>query len=189
MLAGAGITAEDRLFVPFSFGPFIGFWAAVEGARQTGTLMVSGGGASSAERLHRMLDHGVTAMCCTPTYALRLAEVAAAEGVDLDGLPVRAIVTAGEPGANVPSVKRRIEAIWGAKCFDHGGASEVGAHSFECESQPGGTHPIETEFIIEVLDVSTQTPVPPGGEGELVITNLGRVGFPAIGTAPVIWSG
>jgi phenylacetate-CoA ligase len=180
VLAGAGVTAGDRVFLPFSFGPFIGFWAAVEGAKQVGALMIPGGGANSVQRLHLIDELGVTAMCCTPTYALRLAEVARIEGVDISRLPVETIVLAGEPGAFIPAIKRRIEATWEASCFDHAGASEVGAHSFECEAQPGGTHVIETEFIVEVLDVATHQPAPPGEQGELVITNLGRLGFPAI---------
>ena len=180
VLAGAGLTAADRLFVPFSFGPFIGFWAALEGARQVGALVVPGGGATSAQRAYLMSEHGVTAMCCTPTYALRLADVARSEGVDLQSLPLRSIVTAGEPGGNVPAIKQRIEAAWGAKVFDHAGASEVGAHSFECEPQPGGTHAIESEFIVEVLDEAKHESVDPGEIGELVITGLGRPGFPAI---------
>ncbi len=180
VLAAAGITAEDRLFVPFSFGPFIGFWAAVAGAEQIGALMVPGGGANSVQRLHIMGELGVTAMCCTPTYALHLADVAHTAGVDIKRLPMTTIVTAGEPGALIPAVKRRIESAWGAKCYDHAGASEVGAHSFECEPQPDAIHAIETEFIVEVLDVTTHLSLPPGEEGELVITNLGRHGFPAI---------
>ncbi len=180
VLAGAGMTAEDRLFVPFSFGPFIGFWAAVEGAKQIGAMMIPGGGRDSLQRLHLMQELGATALCCTPTYALRLAEVAREAGLDLRDFPVRITIHAGEPGANVPATKARIEAAWGGKCFDHAGASEVGAHSFECEIQPGGIHVIESEFIIEVLDVGTGEAVSPGELGELVITNLGRIGFPVI---------
>ncbi len=180
VLAGAGLTAEDRFFVPFSFGPFIGFWAAVGGAEKIGALMVPGGGRTSAQRLQLMADHGVTAMCCTPTYALRLVEVADEEGFDLSAIPMRITVHAGEPGANVPATKARIEDAWGAKCYDHAGASEVGAHSFECQAQPGGTHAIDSEFIVEVVDPAGGRAVSPGDEGELVITNLGRVGFPVI---------
>jgi phenylacetate-CoA ligase len=178
VLAGAGLTADDRLFVPFSFGPFIGFWAALGGAEKVGALMIPGGGRTSSQRLGLMADMRVTAMTCTPTYALRLAEVAEEEGFDLSEIPIRITVHAGEPGANVPATKARIEAAWGARCYDHAGASEVGAHSFECQAQPGGTHAIDSEFIIEVVDPATGQPVEPGAEGELVITNLGRVGFP-----------
>jgi phenylacetate-CoA ligase len=180
VLRGAGVTAKDRVFLPFSFGPFIGFWAAVEGAKQLGAMMIPGGGWDSLQRLHMMRDLGATVICCTPTYALRLAEIAREQHFDLRSIPVRALVHAGEPGANIARTKARIEAAWGAKCFDHAGASEVGAHSFECELQPGGIHIIESEFIFEVIDEQTGKEVPPGETGELVITNLGRPGFPVI---------
>jgi len=180
VLTGAGVTAADRLFLPFSFGPFIGFWATVEGAKQIGAMMIPGGGWDSLQRLQMMRDLGATVVCCTPTYALRLAEIARRENFDLRSIPVRALVHAGEPGANVAQTKARIEAAWGAKCFDHAGASEVGAHSFECQVQPGGIHIIESEFIAEVLDAKTGEEVREGEIGELVITNLGRLGFPVI---------
>lgn len=180
VLSGAGITADDRVFMAFAFGPFIGFWAAVEGARKIGATMIPGGGRDSVQRLELMRESGATALACTPTYALRLAEVARESGFDLDAIPMKATIHAGEPGANIPSTKKRIEDSWHALCFDHAGASEVGAHSFECEVQPGGTHLIESEYIGEVLDPETLEPVAPGEKGELVITNLGRWGFPVI---------
>src|SRR6267378_4223184 len=129
-------------------------------------------------RLHMMRDLGATVVCCTPTYALHLAEVAREEHFDMRTIQVRTLIHAGEPGANVARTKSRIETEWNAKCFDHAGASEVGAHSFECEVQPGGIHLIESEFIAEVLDPQTGKEVPAGEIGELVITNLGRTGFP-----------
>lgn len=180
VLKGAGVTLADRVFLPFSFGPFIGFWAAVEGARQIGAMMIPGGGWDSLQRLRMMRDLEATVVCCTPTYALRLAEIAREEHFDLRALPVHALIHAGEPGANVARTKARIEAAWNAKCFDHAGATEVGAHSFECELQPGGIHIIETEFIVEVIDPQTGQEVLLGATGELVITNLGRPGFPVI---------
>ncbi len=180
VLAGAGLTAKDRLFVPFSFGPFIGFWAAVEGSREISALMIPGGGRDSLQRLQLMKELGATAMCCTPTYALRLAEVAREENFDLEEIPLKVAVHAGEPGANVPATKSRIENTWGIKCYDHAGASEIGAHSFECEEQPGGIHVNESEFIVEVIDPKTMAPCAEGEEGELVLTNLGRPGFPVL---------
>ena len=180
VLRGAGVTARDRVFLPFSFGPFIGFWATVEGAKRVGAMMIPGGGWDSIQRLHMMRDLGATVVCCTPTYALRLAEVGRQEHFDMRSLSVRALIHAGEPGASVAQTKARIEAAWGAKCFDHAGASEVGAHSFECELQPGGIHNIESEFIAEVIDPQTDQEAAAGEIGELVITNLGRPGFPVI---------
>jgi phenylacetate-CoA ligase len=180
VFAGAGVTAHDRIFFAFSFGPFIGFWAAVEGARQIGAMLIPGGGRSSYERLIMMVDTGSTVLCCTPTYALHLLEVAREHTIDLTNFRIQTTIHAGEPGANVPATKRRIEVGWSAKCFDHAGASEVGAHSFECQVQPNSIHVIETEFIVECLDPASGQPVAPGEKGELVITNLGRWGFPII---------
>lgn len=180
VMKGAGVTSSDRVFLPFSFGPFIGFWSAVEGAKRVGAMMIPGGGWDSLQRLHMMRELEATVVCCTPTYALRLAEVGREANFDMRSLAVRALIHAGEPGANVARTKARIEQAWGAKCFDHAGASEVGAHSFECELQPGGIHIIESEFIAEVIEPQTGQETAPGETGELVITNLGRPGFPVI---------
>jgi phenylacetate-CoA ligase len=180
VLSGAGVVPEDRIFMAFAFGPFVGFWAAVEGARKLGAILIPGGGRDSVQRLELMREMGATALACTPTYALRLAEVARETDFDMSQIPMRLTIHAGEPGANIPATKKRIEDAWTAKCFDHAGASEVGAHSFECEVQPGGTHLIESEFIAEILDPLTLEPVAPGEKGELVITNLGRWAFPVI---------
>ena len=180
VLAGAGITANDRFFVPFSFGPFIGFWAALGGAQRVGALMIPGGGRTSTQRLQLMADLEVTAMCCTPTYALRLIEIAREEGFDLSTIPITTMVHAGETGASIPATRDRLETGWQAQCYDHAGASEVGAHSFGCQARSGATHAIDSEFIVEVIDPDSGEPVAPGHQGELVLTNLGRVGFPVI---------
>jgi len=180
VLAGAGVNSLDRLILPFSFGPFVGFWSVVGAAAEIGAMMIPGGGRGSLERLHLMRDLQTTVMCCTPTYALHLAEVARDHSFDLAEIPIRATIHAGEPGANVPSTKVRIEEAWNAKCYDHAGASEVGAYSFECEAQPGGIHTIDSEFIPEVIDPRSGEPVDVGEEGELVITNLGRACYPVL---------
>src|SRR5256714_14608705 len=74
VLRAAGVTSADRVFLAFSFGPFIGFWATVEGARKIGAMVIPGGGWDSIQRLHMMRDLGATVVGGTPTYALRLAE-------------------------------------------------------------------------------------------------------------------
>ncbi len=180
VLAGAGVTAADRLFLAFSFGPFIGFWSSVLGAKRIGALLIPGGGYNSVQRLYIMRDLAVTAICCTPTYALRLAEVARENHFDISQIPLRLSIHAGGPGANVPATRKRIEETWGVRCCDHAGASEVGAYSFECESHPGGIHVIESEYIVEVFNPETGQHLPEGETGELVITNLGRYGYPVI---------
>jgi phenylacetate-CoA ligase len=176
VLAGAGLGPGDRVYFPFSFGLFIGFWAGFEGARALGAMAIPGGGVDSVTRLSAMQALAATALVCTPSYALHLAETARERGVDAAALPVRATVHAGEPGAGIPAVRTRIEAAWGAHAFDHAGMTEMGAYGYECEAQ-AGLHVNESEFIAEVLDPVTQQPA---REGELVLTNLGRLGSPLI---------
>lgn len=172
----AGVTASDRVFFAFSFGPFIGFWSAYEGARLIGALSFPGGGMSSYQRVKSILANDISVLVCTPTYALHLAEVAEHEGLDLRKSGVKTTIHAGEPGASLPGTKARIEELWGARCFDHAGATEVGAWGFGCSAQRG-LHVNEAEFIAEIIDPVTGVPA---REGELVITNLGRLGMPVI---------
>lgn len=175
----AGVGQADRVFFPFSFGPFIGFWAGFDAATRLGALALPGGGQDSALRARTMLETGATVLVCTPSYALRLAQVAREQGLDPAALPVRVTIHAGEPGASIPATKARIEAAWGARCFDHFGMTEAGAVGFECTAPPGGIHINESEFVAEVLDPgSGQTAWE--GEGELILTNLGRSGSPVI---------
>ena len=176
VLAGAGLGPADRVYFPFSFGLFIGFWAGFEGARALGALAIPGGGADSVTRLAAMQALGATALVCTPSYALHLAETGRERGIDVAALPVRVTVHAGEPGAGIPAVRARIQQSWGARAFDHAGMTEMGAYGYECAAQTG-LHVNESEFIAEVLDPVTQAPAP---EGELVLTNLGRLGSPMI---------
>jgi phenylacetate-CoA ligase len=177
----AGVGPGDRVFFAFSFGPFIGFWAGWEGARKVGALAISGGAQSTAQRLKSIADYGATVLVCTPTYALHLASEARKAGMDLaKDSAIKITIHAGEPGASIPSTKKLIEESWGAQCYDHAGATEVGAFGFECQSQPGAIHVNENEFIVEVIDPLTGQPTEPGAEGELVITNLGRIGSPVI---------
>jgi phenylacetate-CoA ligase len=174
VLRGAGLGPGDRVFFPFSFGLFVGFWAGFEGTRMLGAMAIPGGGQDSAQRLAAMEALGATAVCCTPSYALHLAEVARARGVALDRLGVRVTVHAGEPGAGIPAVRARIEECWGARAYDHAGMTEMGAYGFECVAQ-AGVHVNESEFIAEVIDPVSGGPA---DEGELVLTNLGRHGSP-----------
>jgi len=175
-----GVTSEDRFFFPFSFGPFLGFWAAFEGAARRGCLVLPGGGANTAARLKFLLENNASVVCSTPTYALRMGEVAQEEGLDLPGSCVRLLILAGEPGANIPTTRRLIENGWGARVIDHWGMTEVGPLGVECRENPGGFHLLEEECIAEVIDETTGKPVPPGHEGELIITTLGRVHSPVV---------
>ena len=171
-----GVRPDERVFFPFSFGLFIGFWAGFEGARALGALAIPGGGQDSPTRLAAMESLGATVLVCTPSYALHLLQVARERGLDPSRLPVRVTVHAWEPGAGIPAVRARIEEGWGAHAFDHAGMTEMGAYGYECQAQ-AGLHVNESEFIAEVIDPATGAA---SREGELVLTNLGRLGSPLI---------
>ena len=178
----AHVGPGERVFFPFSFGPFLGFWAGFEAGVQVGLHCISGGGLSSQLRLAMIESVDATVVCCTPTYAMHLAEVAAQQGKGrslADG-SVRMLIVAGEPGGSIPATRERIEQSWGARVIDHHGLTEVGPMSFECWEAPGFLHVNEAEYICEVLDQLTGEPVADGKSGELVVTNLGRSASPVI---------
>ena len=175
----AGVSADDVVYLAFSFGPFIGFWSAYEGAKRVGALVVPGGGQTSLQRLRAIRETKTTVLVCTPTYALHLAELASQEGVDLASSAVRVTIHAGEPGASIPNTRQRIESSWGARAYDHIGMTEMGAYAFTCLEQHV-VHVNEAEFIAEILDPISGQPVAEGERGELVLTNLGRWGAPAL---------
>src|SRR5215510_14004967 len=179
---GARVGVGDRVFFPFSFGPFLGFWAGFEAGHQMGLHCIPGGGMSSQIRLALIESVGATVVCCTPTYALRLAEIAEQERPlrPLSESTVRVLIVAGEPGGSIPATRERIERSWGARVIDHHGLTEVGPVSFECWEAPGFLHLNEAEFICEVLDPQTLQSVADGESGELVVTNLGRTASPVI---------
>jgi phenylacetate-CoA ligase len=177
----AGVGPGDRIFFAFSFGPFLGFWVGFEAATRIGCLAIPGGGMRSAARLHTILETSATVLCCTPTYAIRLAEVAAEEHIDLRASQVRTLIVAGEPGGSVPATRARISELWhGARVVDHHGMTEIGPVSYSCPRRPGVLHVIADSYIAEVIDPLTGQPLPRGVTGELVLTNLGRVGSPLI---------
>ena len=177
----AGVGPSDRILFPFSFGPFLGFWTAFEAACQIEAHCIPAGGMSSEARLALVEALSPTVVCCTPTYALRLAEVASTNGGgDLSRSSVRVLIVAGEPGGSISSTRDRIERAWGARVIDHHGLTEVGPISFECWEAPGFLHLNECEYICEVLEPDHDREVPDGQRGELVVTNLGRMASPLI---------
>ncbi len=181
VFGAARVTASDAIFFAFSFGPFLGFWLAFEEATRMGCLAVPGGGMRSSARLRTIVDTGVTVLCCTPTYAIRLGEVAAEENIDLAAAKVRTILVAGEAGGSIAGTRAHIEKLWpGARVVDHHGMTEVGPVSYGCPARPGVLHILESAYIAEVIDPETGRPVGSGGTGELVLTNLGRVGSPLL---------
>lgn len=181
ILGAAGVNRRDRFFFAFSFGPFLGFWSALEAVLRLGCFCMPGGSMSSLARLQAILDNGITVLCCTPTYAQHLGEVAAERRIDLSRSRLRLIVVAGESGGSIPATRARIERLWpGATVFDHHGMTEVGPVTYQCPAGPGTLHVLESAYFPEVIDPATGAAVPGGQTGELLLTTLDRLGSPLL---------
>ncbi len=177
----AGITETDRFFFAFSFGPFLGFWSALEAAVQRGCFCLPGGGMSTLARAQAILDNSISVLCCTPTYALHLGETIREKKLDWSSSRLRLVIVAGEGGGSIPATRAKIEQLLpGTVVFDHHGMTEVGPVSFQCPAQPGVLHVLESAYFPEVIDTQTQQPVGPGESGELVLTTLDRIGSPLL---------
>lgn len=177
---GAGVRPGDTAFFPFSFGPFLGFWAGFEAATRMGVRAVPGGGLSSEDRLRLLARSRSTILCCTPTYALRLAEVGESIDLPVGKLGVTTIVVCGEPGGSIPAVRARIESAWQARVYDHHGMTEIGPLSVSSEADPDLLLLRHESYFCEVVDPATGHPTTIGETGELVLTTLGRHGSPLL---------
>jgi phenylacetate-CoA ligase len=179
---GFGVRPEDIVYFAFGYGHFIGFWGAHYACEKIGALVIPGGAQTTEARVHQIIDMGVTTVCSTPTYALRLWQQATEMGIDLASeSKVNKVVLSGEPAGSIPPVKRQLEEAWGAKCGDTAGMTELGTIMiFECDRQPGGTHIIEDHFIEEVVNPDTGEEVGYGELGERVVTSFGRGVIPVL---------
>lgn len=177
----AELVQGDCIYFAFSFGPFLGFWTAFEAATQCGLRSIPGGGLTTSARLRAMRDHRAAVLCCTPTYALHMAEVAASEGLAPDAFFIRKIIVAGEPGGSNPEVRARISSLWnGAEVLDHYGMTETGPVAYQRLGEPGFLHIIESAYLAEIIDPECGRPVPTGERGELVLTTLTRQAAPLL---------
>jgi phenylacetate-CoA ligase len=180
-LWGCGVRPADTSYIAFGYGSFIGFWGLHYAMEKVGVLNVPGGAQTTEARVSQILDFGSTVVASTPTYALRLAQEAEVQDLDLRGSGVKRLILSGEPAGSIPQTKALIEEQWGAKAFDTAGMTEIGTIMvFECEHQPGGMHIIEDHMIEEVIDPASLEPVAYGERGERVVTSFGR------GTIPLI---
>jgi len=176
---GYGMKTSDILFVPFGYGLYIAWWGFQAAVEQAGVMIVPGGAQSSQDRVRNIFEWDATVVCGTPTYLLHLGETSKKIGMPLADSKVKIVVAAGEPGANVPATKAAIEELYGAKCYDDIGSSEISNFGFECIAQKG-THVIESMFYAECLDPDTLEPVGSGEVGELVLSNLCTESMPLL---------
>jgi phenylacetate-CoA ligase len=178
-----GFRDTDRIFIPFGYNIFVAYWAGHYAGEKMGCEVVPGGVLDTKARILKMQELKATAMMATPTYVLGMGDVARRElGLDpAKDLNISKILCAGEPGASIPATKKRMEEAWGAKVYDHVGATEIGAWAYECTAQPGGPHVNEALFLVEIEDILTgEIITEPGRRGKLVMTALDREAQPCV---------
>ena len=183
ILYSQGYRDTDRVFIPFGYNIFVAFWAGHYAAEKLGCEVVPGGVLDTQARILKMQELKCNAFMATPTYVLGMADVARNKlGMDpARDLFIEKITCAGEPGASIPTTKKRMEEAWGAKVYDHIGATEIGAWSYECTEQPGGLHVNEGLYLVEIEDIETgEIITEPGRQGKMVITALDRIAKPCI---------
>jgi phenylacetate-CoA ligase len=181
ILYAQGYRSTDRIFIPFGYNIFVAFWAGHYAAEKVGCEVVPGGVLDTEARIMKMKELRCNGFMATPTYVLGMADTARKIGIDPRSIGIQKITCAGEPGASIPTTKARIEEAWGAKVYDHIGATEIGAWSYMCADQPPGLHVNEALFLVEIEDLDTgEIITQPGKNGKMIITAFDRMAKPCI---------
>ncbi len=178
MLSAIGASEESFVQVSYGYGLFTGGLGAHDGAQKIGATVIPTSSGNTARQIQTMIDFGSTILCCTPSYAMYLAETIEEMGVK-DQLKLKAGIFGAEPWSE--EMRKTIEEKLGIKAYDIYGLSEIMGPgvSFECEHQCG-MHVNEDMFIPEIIDPDTCEPVEEGQPGELVFTTITKEGFPLI---------
>lgn len=178
MLTGIGVTEKDIVQVSFGFGLFTGGFGALAGVQKVGATVIPISSGNTALQIQTMIDFEATVLCCTPSYAMYLAEEIENAGLK-DRLKLRAGIFGAEPWTE--DMRKKIEDGLNIKAYDIYGLSEVMGPgvSCECEMQQG-MHIWEDNFIVEIIDPETEEVLPEGETGELVFTSLTKEAFPVI---------
>lgn len=176
--AAAGATDEDIIQVSYGYGLFTGGLGAHGGAERIGATVVPTSSGNTSRQIQTMADFGTTVLCCTPSYAMYLAEAIEEAGLE-DKIKLKAGVFGAEPWTE--DMRHAIENSFGIKAYDVYGLSEIMGPgvAYECSCQ-NGMHVSEDMFIPEIIDPDTGEVLPEGEQGELVFTTLTKEGFPVI---------
>ena len=179
-LAAAGLTKNDIIHNAFGYGLFTGGLGLHYGAEKIGASVIPMSGGNAKRQIMILQDFGPTVICCTPSYALHLAEEGKALGVDMKSLKLRVGIFGAEPWSKAMCAE--IENTFGITALDLFGLSEVmgPGMAMECLEGRNGMHIFEDHFIVETINPKTGEVLPEGEEGELVFTTLTKEAFPLI---------
>jgi phenylacetate-CoA ligase len=174
-----GLHSGDIIQNSYGYGLFTGGLGAHYGAEALGATVIPTSGGNTDRQIMVMRDFGVTAICCTPSYFLHVAERARALGVDFHELPLRAGIFGAEPWTE--GMRRHIQEDTGIRAFDIYGLTEIIGPGVGCECQyQDGLHLLEDHFYPEIVDPVTGESLPDGERGELVFTTLSKQAMPMI---------
>lgn len=178
-LTAAGCTDEDIVHVSYGYGLFTGGLGADGGAKKIGATAVPVSSGNTQRQVTILKDFGSTILCCTPSYALHIAETLYASGMTKDDISLKAGVFGAEPWTN--EIRQQIQELLGLKAFDIYGLTEIlgPGVAFECNEQ-SGMHINEDHFIVEVIDPDTGEVLPEDTQGELVFTCITKEAFPIL---------
>ncbi|MBN1636661.1 MAG: phenylacetate--CoA ligase [Deltaproteobacteria bacterium] len=178
--AAAGLTSNDIIHNAYGYGLFTGGLGAHYGAEKLGASVIPMSGGSTKKQIMLLQDFGPTAICCTPSYALYLAEAGAEMGVDMKSLRLRVGIFGAEPWGE--RIRAEIEDKLNIMALDIYGLSEVMGPgvAIECAEGRNGLHVFEDHFIVEIIDPVTGEVLPYGEAGELVFTTITKEAFPLI---------
>lgn len=178
MLKAIGLTEKDIFQVSFGYGLFTGGFGLHAGVEKIGATVIPMSSGNTNLQIQTMVDFKATAICCTPSYAMYLAEEVEKAGVK-DQLSLKVGVFGAEPWSE--SMRHEIEEKLGIKAYDIYGLSEILGPGVSCECEyQCGMHVWEDHFIPEIIDPDTGEVLPEGSTGELVFTTISKEGFPVI---------
>jgi phenylacetate-CoA ligase len=174
----AGFRETDRVFIPFGYNVYVAFWEGHFAAEKLGCMVIPGGALDTKGRVNKILEVKATGLLNTPTYGIHMAQTAKKMGLNPTEMGIKRMVCAGEP---LPEPSRKlIEDLWGCEVYDHIGGTEPCAWGAMCKIRKG-IHVMEPFFLVEILDVDTESrEVAEGEVGVAVVTPLGRKSFPMI---------
>ena len=176
----AGLTKNDIIHNAYGYGLFTGGLGAHYGAEKLGASVIPISGGNTKRQIMILQDFGPTAICCTPSYALNLAEQGKAMGVDMRALKLRVGIFGAEPWSE--KMRQEIEKALNITALNIYGLSEIMGPgvSMECLEGRSGMHVFEDHFLVETIDPATGNVLPPGSEGELVFTTITKEAFPLV---------
>lgn len=178
-LYSGGVREKDLIQNSYGYGLFTGGLGLHYGAELLGATVIPVSGGNTERQIKIMQDYGSTVLCCTPSYALYIAEVGREMGIDFSVLPLKLGIFGAEPWT--VEIRREIESRLAIDALDIYGLSEIMGPGVACEcSQKAGLHVAEDHFIVEIIDPVSGKRLKPGQQGELVFTSITKEGIPVL---------